>query len=279
MGAVVTTITTIAAVTGAVVTAVVQLVTIDSGFIVASASVSILNTRSTTSARGRKEGVQSHHLWVTHGVMTRTTTAPVIGTRVTVAGLLETHVSSTTANSAHAATQQRKRKVAQRAVIVGSKITSGINDAMTRTTTADATGTVVIVAAKLAIRDSLTIAKPANVWTRAKVPRTVVPGAARSNRTKVMGAATMETTTVAVTGMAVTAVGKAVTNINFLIARNANAKIPRKRKRSARRTLGNAPSLHTTGMDVAMTETTTAAAIGTVSFGPPSNHMCVRINA
>merc|ERR1712048_573388 len=124
-------------------------------------------------------------------------------------------------------------------------------------------GTVVIVAAKVAIRDSLTIAKPANVWTRAKVQRTVVPGAARSNRTKVMGAATMETTTVAVTGMAVTAVGKAVTNINFLIARNANAKILRKRKRSARRTPGNAPSLHTTGMDVAMTETTTAAAIGT----------------
>merc|ERR1712187_651910 len=55
---------------------------------------------------------------------------------------------------------------------------------------------------------------------------------------------------------------KAVTNINFLIARNVNAKIPRKCKRSARRII-NAPSLHTTGMDVAMTETTTAAAIGT----------------
>lgn len=269
--AVVTTATTTAAVTGTVVTAVVQPVTRGSGFIVSSASVSILNSRRATSAPDRKEGVYSHHGWVTVGVTTRTTTAPVIGTRVTVAGLLATNVSTTTAKSADAATQQRRRKVVQRAVIVVPRITSGINDAMTRTTTADATGTAVIAAAKVATRDSLTIVKSANVWTPQKVPRTVVPGPARPKRGKVMGAATMGTTTVAVTGMVVTAVAKAVTSINFLIARNVNAKIPRKRKRSARRSI-NALCLHTTEMDVAMMETTTAAAIGTmvIAAGSPT---------
>merc|ERR1739845_96207 len=105
---------------------------------------------------------------------------------------------------------------------------------MTRTTTADATGTAVIAAAKVVTRDSLTIVKSANAWTRNKVLTTSVPGPARPRSGKLMGAATMGTTTVAVTGMVVTAVAKAVTNINFLIARNANAKIPSKRKRSAR---------------------------------------------
>ena len=62
----------------------------------------------------------------------------------------------------------------------------------------------------------------------------------------------------------VTAAEVVVTSTNMLIAKHANAKIPRNRK-SVRRMENVAPP-RTWAMDVATMKTITVAAVGTVSF-------------
>merc|ERR1712037_992946 len=87
-------------------------------------------------------------------------------------------------------------------------------------------------------------------------------GTCKSASWKVINAATMEITTVAVAGMVVTAAERVETSISFLTVQNAGAQILRKRKSVRRKE--NVASPRTWAMDVATMKTITVAAIGTM---------------
>jgi len=105
---------------------------------------------------------------------------------------------------------------------------------MMEITTAVVTGTVVIAAAILEIRGSVRIAKSVNVWIQAnpnqtaKATKSVDPLLSRK-----MADVMMITTTVAVTGMEVTAVALPVINVSYYTARNASVWILHSRKARA----------------------------------------------
>jgi len=149
---------------------------------------------------------------------------------------------------------------------------------MTRTTTADVTGMVVIVAVNLVTRFSSIIARPASVWTRinCRILKRIVPEPVQLKDGKVMVAATMGTTTVAVTGTAVIAAAKVATSSSLLTAQNVNAKIPRKRKNARR--IKHVVNPHSTETGVATMPTTTAAATGTmvIAVGKTTTYISFR---
>lgn len=118
--AVVMTTTTIVGVTGTLVTAAAQPAMFDSGPIAKNASVRILHSRrATTPVQATKEVVPLQNGLATAGVTMQTTTAYVVGIKVTAAGLLATSFSFRTAKSARAVTHQRRRQVARgRAIVV-----------------------------------------------------------------------------------------------------------------------------------------------------------------
>jgi len=176
--------------------------------------------------------VTLHHGWVTAGVTMATTIVPAIGIKVTAVGLLVISVSSTTAQNANAVTHQRRRLAVQALVNVVPSRISATNDAMTRTITAGATGTVEIVAEILVTRGNSIIARPANVGTHQRQfqRKNVAQTPARSLSGKVTATATMEITISVATGTVVTAAGKAATSTSFLTAPSVCAKIPRNPK-------------------------------------------------
>lgn len=142
---VVTMTTTIVAVAGTAVTVAAQVATSDNGFIAASASVRIRNSRRPTSAQATKEVVCMLHGLATVDAMTRTTTARAIGIKAIAAGKVATSVSTSTVPSANAWTQPRRRPDVQRAVTAVPRVSSATSDATMKTITAAATGTVATV--------------------------------------------------------------------------------------------------------------------------------------
>jgi len=163
--AAVMTTTTIVAVTGTAVIAAAQAATHDSGTIALRASVWIQHSRRPTTVQATKEVVAPNIGLVTVGATMTTTTAHVVGIKVTAAANLAIHVSMITAKRANASTHQRRRQVVKGPVIVVQSnilVTAGV---MTRTTTAGATGTMAIVVALLVTRCSSSTVRPANVST------------------------------------------------------------------------------------------------------------------
>jgi len=142
---VVTMTTTIVAVAGTAVTVAAQVATSDNGFIAASASVRIRNSRRPTSAQATKEVVCMLHGLATVDAMTRTTTARAIGIKAIAAGKVATSVSTSTVPSANAWTQPRRRPDVQRAVTAVPRVSSATSDVTMKTITAAATGTVATV--------------------------------------------------------------------------------------------------------------------------------------
>merc|ERR1712032_1468546 len=99
-------------------------VTSDNGFIAASASVRIRNSRRPTSARATKEVVCMLHGLATVDAMTRTTTARAIGIKATAAKKVATSVSSSTVPSANVWTHQR-RTLRRKSAAAPAKVLAG----------------------------------------------------------------------------------------------------------------------------------------------------------
>merc|ERR1712032_1126692 len=265
MGTVVVTMTTTTvAVAGTAVTVAAQVVTSDNGLIAASASVRTRNSRRAISAQVAKEVVCIRHGLATVDAMTRTTTARAIGIKATAAEKVATSVSTSTVKSANAWTQARRRPDVQRAVSAVPRVSSATSDVTMKTITAAATGTVATVVEKVATQGSSRIVRNANVWIQRRGPaRKSAAANAKALASRVTNAATMEITTVDVTGTMVTAADQVATSTNILIAKNAYAKIPRNRK-SVRRKEENVAPPRTWAMDVATMKTTTVPVVGTM---------------
>lgn len=257
-------ITTCAAVTGTAVTAVAQPAIRDSGFIASCAIVWIQTTSTPTSVRVPKEAVSRTHMLETPGVTTKTTTVAVIGMKATAVELVVTTVNSPIATSVHVRTQHWRHLAAP---ILASAVCLTLpetNDVMMKTITADAAGTVAIVVEILVIRGSSLIARSASVAIRhcqTPSPSATEPAATISG--KMTSAATMGITTAVVIGTVVTAAGKAATSTSLTIVQSVYAKIPHKQPINVQGT-EHVVTPATLAIHVAMIQTTTAAAIGTV---------------
>jgi len=256
-------ITTCAAVTGTAVTAVAHPAIRDSGFIATSAIVWIQTTSAPTNVQVPKEAVSRTHILETPGVTTRTTTVAVIGTKVTAVELVATTVNSPIATSVNVWTHHWRHLVAPTLASAACLTFSATNDVMMSTITADADGTVAIVVEILVIRGSSLIAPSAIVEIRHCQRDLPVTEPAAMNSGKRTSAATMGITTVAVIGTAVTAAGKAATCTSLAIVQSVYAKMARKWSNNVQGT-DHVVTPATLAIHVAMTQTTTAAAIGTM---------------
>jgi len=261
--AAVMTTTIIVAVTGTAVTAAAQAATRDSGTIALSASVRIQHSRRPTSVQATKEVVVPNIGLVTVGATMTTTTAHVVGIKVTAAENLAITVSMITAKRANASTHQRRRQVAQGPVSVVPNhilVTAGV---MTRTTTADATGTMAIAVALLVTSCSSSTVRPANVSTRRRRTRQSRARApAELLLLRATSAATMTITIAVVAGTVATVVERVVTSTSIRIAPNVYVKITRKRNR--KRVAAHVVLKLSRAMGDATMKTTTVVAIGTV---------------
>merc|ERR1711939_805911 len=214
------------------------------------------------------------HGLATVDAMTRTTTARAIGIKAIAAEKVATSVSTSTVKSANAWTQPRRRPDVQRAASAVPRVSSATSDATMKTITAAATGTVATVVEKVVTQGNSLIVRLANVWIR-QMQRKSAAANTQALASRVTNAATMEIITVDVTGTMVTAAEKVVTSTNLLIAKNANAKIPRNRK-SVRRMENVAPP-RTWAMDVATMKTITVAAVGTMETA--AGRVMININS
>merc|ERR1711934_87492 len=215
------------------------------------------------------------HGLATVDAMTGTTTARAIGIKAIAAGKVATSVSTSTVKSANARTQPRRRPDVQRAASAVPRLSSATSDATMKTITAAATGTVATVVEKVATQGNSLIVRLANVWIR-QMQRKSAAANAKALASRVTNAATMEITTVDVTGTMVTAAEVVVTSTNMLIAKHANAKIPRNRK-SVRRKEENVAPPRTWAMDVATMKTTTVPVVGTMETA--AGRVTININS
>merc|ERR1711939_187726 len=165
------------------------------------------------------------HGLATVDAMTRTTTARAIGIKAIAAEKVATSVSTSTVKSANAWTQPRRRPDVQRAASAVPRVSSATSDATMKTITAAATGTMATVVEKVATQGNSLIVRLANVWIRQRrtLRRKSAAAPAKVRAGRVMDAATMEITTVAVAGMVVTAAERVETSISFLTVQNAGA--------------------------------------------------------